>query len=217
MSLAKVLSTKKLTQAQKELLLNANISFVEANFIKIKPIIDFKSELNIENAIFTSKNAVETILKREIKINNCFCVGDKTEEILVKNGITISEKAYQAKALAEKIIKNHSNKEFTFFCGDKRREELPVLLKKHNINLNEVEVYKTELTSMQIDGDFDGVLFFSPSAVQSYVLRNEFEDTTVFCIGKTTETEAKKYTNNIITANKTTIENVIVQVVKHFQ
>ncbi len=216
MSIAKILSTKKLTQSQKELLINADISFVEANFIEIKPI-DFKSELNIENAIITSKNSVESVLRKKIKINNCFCVGDKTEEVLIKNGFIIIEKAYQAKALAERIIENHSDKKFIFFCGDKRREELPKLLKAHNVNFKEIEVYKTALTTKQIDNHFDGVLFFSPSAVQSYVLRNEFEDTTVFCIGKTTEAEAKKYTNNIITANKATIENVIVQVVKHFQ
>jgi uroporphyrinogen-III synthase len=215
-SIAKILSTKKLTHSQKELLLNANISFVEANFIKPKSI-DFECESNIENGIITSKNAVKSILKKQIKISNCFCVGDKTEEILIKNGFSVVEKGYQANALAEKIIKKHSHKNFTFFCGDKRREELPVLLKKHNIILNEIEVYKTKLTTKQIDGSFDGILFFSPSAIQSYVLRNEFEDATVFCIGRTTEAEAKKHTNNIITANKATIENVIVQVVKHFK
>lgn len=215
MSLAKVLSTKKLTQPQKELLLNADISFVEADFLDVESI-DFDTELSIENAIITSKNAVESVVKKQIKIRNCFCVGDKTEEILIKNGFSIAEKAYQAKTLAEKIIKNHSKKSFTFFCGDKRREELPFLLKEFKVNLNEIEVYKTKLTTKQIDGVFDGILFFSPSAVQSYVLRNEFEDMTVFCIGKTTEAEVKKHTNNIITANKTTIENVIVQVVKHF-
>ena len=216
MSVAKILSTKKLTQSQKELLLNANISFVEANFIKPESL-DFECESIIDNGIITSKNAVKSILKKQIKINNCFCVGDKTEEILIKNGYSIAEKGYQARTLAEKIIKAHSHKSFTFFCGDKRREELPVLLKKYHIALNEIEVYKTELTTKQIEGYFDGILFFSPSAIQSYVLRNEFEDAIVFCIGRTTEAEAKKHTNNIITANKATIENVIVQVVKHFQ
>ena len=215
MSKAKILSTKKLTQPQKELLLNADISFVEANFIQTEPI-DFNCDLNIENAIITSKNAVESILKKKVKINNCFCVGDKTEALLIKNSIQVLEKSYQAKALAEKIVSNHSNKNFTFFCGDKKREELPKLLNENNIGLTEVEVYKTELKSQQIHGDFAGVLFFSPSAVESYALRNTFEEIIAFCIGKTTESEAKKYTNNIITANKTTIENVIVQVVKHF-
>lgn len=215
MSIARILSTKKLEESQKQLLLNADISFVEADFIKPDPI-EFECPPHIKNAIFTSKNAVKTVLKKNIKIDNCFCVGDKTEALLEKNGFTVAEKAYQAKALAEKIIKNHADKDFIFFCGDKRREELPEFLKKYNINLLEIEVYKTELNSKQIEGNFDGVMFFSPSAVQSFVLRNEFENMTAFCIGKTTQAEAKKYTNNIITANKASIENVIVQVIKFY-
>ena len=215
MSIARILSTKKLDEHQKELLLNAGISFVEADFIKPEPI-EFKCPQHIKNAVFTSKNAVKTVLKKNVKIDNCFCVGDKTETLLKKNGFYVVEKAYQAKALAEKIIKDHADKDFIFFCGDKRREELPEFLNKYNINLQEIEVYKTELNSKQTEGNFDGVMFFSPSAVQSFVLRNEFENMTAFCIGKTTQAEAKKYTNNIITANKASIENVIVQVIKFY-
>ncbi len=215
MSIARILSTKKLEDSQKELLLNADISFVETDFIKPEPI-EFNSPPHIKSAVFTSKNAVKAVLKKNIEIDNCFCVGDKTETLLKKNGLTVLEKAYQAKALAEKIIKNHADKDFIFFCGDKRREELPEFLKKYNIKLQEIEVYKTELNSKQIEGNFDGVMFFSPSAVQSFVLRNEFENMTAFCIGKTTQAEAKKYTNNIITANKASIENVIVQVIKYY-
>ncbi|UOB15937.1 uroporphyrinogen-III synthase [Abyssalbus ytuae] len=216
MSIARIISTKKLTQAQKELLLNADISFIEANFIETVPL-NFETDSHIENVIFTSQNAVKSTVKKKIKIDNCFCVGDKTEALLNDAGFKVVEKAYQAKALAKKIIENHPEKSFTFFCGDKRREELPGILKKYGVNLREVQVYKTELTSRTIQGDFDAVMFFSPSAVESFTKQNLFEDLLVFCIGKTTEAEAKKYTNNIITANKTTIENVIVQVVKHYK
>lgn len=215
MSIARILSTKKLEEPQKELLLNADVSFVEADFIKPESI-EFKCPPHITNAIFTSKNAVKAVLKKDVQIDNCFCVGDKTGALLEKKGFTVLEKAYQAKALAEKIINNHADKGFVFFCGDKRREELPEFLKKHNMDLQEIEVYKTQLNSKQIEGNFDGVMFFSPSAVQSFVLRNEFENMTAFCIGKTTQAEAKKYTNNIITANKASIENVIVQVIKYY-
>ncbi|MCM5662360.1 uroporphyrinogen-III synthase [Galbibacter mesophilus] len=211
-----VLSTKKLTNAQKELLLNEGIKCIDENFIQINPK-KFKSEKSIENAIFTSKNAVKSILKREITINNCFCVGDKTEAYLKRNGFNVVEKAYQAKALAEQIVKKHADKAFTLFCGNIRREELPKLLQENRVTLTEIEVYETVLTSKNMIRSFDGILFFSPSAVESYAQRNLFEDITVFCLGKTTEAEARKHTNNIITANRTTIENVIVQVIKHFE
>ncbi|EIJ38467.1 uroporphyrinogen-III synthase [Galbibacter orientalis DSM 19592] len=211
-----ILSTKKLTNPQKELLLKENINCFDEDFIKISPI-EFESPTVIENAIFASKNAVKSILDREITIKNCFCVGDKTEAYLKKKGFSVTEKSYQAQALAEQIVRKHSEKEFTLFCGNIRREELPKLLKKNQIKLSEIEVYKTALTSKNMIRTYDGVLFFSPSAVESFAQRNLFEETTVFCIGKTTEAEARKHTNNIITANRSTIENVIIQVIKHYK
>lgn len=211
----KILSTKELTPLQKGLLEEANIEVTDANFIKIKGISFYCDDI-IENAIFTSKNSVEQIVHKNITISNSFCVGDKTEAFLLEKGYQVTEKAYQANGLAKKIIENHKDKEFVFFCGDRRREELPELLKEHNISFEETEVYKTEADSRQLFEDFDGIMFFSPSAVQSFVLKNHIEDAVVFCLGKTTEAEVKKHTNNIITANKPTIENVIVQVIKHF-
>lgn len=211
-----ILSTKKLTNPQKELLLKENITCFDEDFIKISSI-EFKSPPVIENAIFTSKNAVKSIVNHEISIKNCFCVGDKTEASLKERGLSVIEKSYQAQTLAERIVKNHSEKEFTLFCGNIRREELPELLRKNQIKLTEIEVYKTSLTSKNMIRTYDGVLFFSPSAVESYAQRNLFEETTAFCIGKTTEAEARKHTNNIITANRSTIKNVIVQVIKHFK
>ena len=64
-----ILSTKKLTNPQKELLLKENINCFDEDFIKISPI-EFESPTVIENAIFASKNAVKSILDREITIKN---------------------------------------------------------------------------------------------------------------------------------------------------
>jgi len=95
-----------------------------------------------------------------------------------------------------------------------RRDEIPELLRKNNVSFTEVLVYKTVLKPKTFERTFDGVLFFSPSAVESFTKDNKLEDTTAFCIGTTTAAEAEKHTNNIVTATKPTIENVIVQVVK---
>jgi len=90
-------------------------------------------------------------------------------------------------------------------------------LKKKKIKFQEIEVYKTSLNPKPFSQEFDGILFFSPSAVQSFTAENELKNSTIFCIGKTTASEAKKHSNNIITATKPSIENVIVQVVKYFK
>ena len=85
----RVLSTKKLLVNQKQFLLNANISLVEADFISIN-----QKKVNIEtineNLIFTSQNAVLSLIENLedtdtielLKKKNVFCVGMKTKGLL---------------------------------------------------------------------------------------------------------------------------------------
>ncbi|MBW2961665.1 uroporphyrinogen-III synthase [Mesonia aestuariivivens] len=211
-----VLITKKLTQSQASLLFNADIAWVNYSAIEVK--FNKKTELPkyIENAIITSKNAWLAI-KEKTTINQAFVVGSKTENIVEEANISIIEKANNAKELADQIIKKHAEKSFTFLCGNKRRDELPILLQQHQIQFNEIEVYQTKLNPKEFQQEFDGVLFFSPSAVKSFFKLNKSRNEIAFCIGNTTAQEAKKYTSTIRVANQPTIENVIVQVVKEFK
>ncbi|WP_417362490.1 uroporphyrinogen-III synthase [Galbibacter sp.] len=211
-----ILSTKELEVTQRNILEEAGIVYHEHNFISIEPIA-FKAPKQIKNAIFTSQNAVRSIVDENIQITNCFCVGDKTEALLKHHNFNVVEKAYQASTLAKTLVTQYETHSFHLFCGNLRREELPAMLKKHQVELHETQVYQTKLTSKNMLRSFDAVLFFSPSAVESYAQRNLFDDTIVFCLGKTTEAEVRKHTKNLITANRTTIENVLVQVIKHFK
>lgn len=211
-----VLSTKKLALNQKELLLNSGLGFVEYDAISIKSIdFDLKKEV-FENAIFTSKNAVSAIEGKDIKIENCFCVGEKTATFLNEKGFSVLESAENATDLVQKIIQKHREKQFHFFCGNKRREELPQLLRESNIQLSETVVYKTALNPKKFESHFDGILFFSPSAVQSFTKENKI-NSIAFCIGETTANEAKKHSENVIIASKPSIENVIVKVVSNLK
>lgn len=215
-----VLSTKKLKQNQRELLLNSGIGLVERDFISIIPL-NFQIDEIPENIIFTSKNSVKAILdhpsKRQFQQKNIFCVGEKTADFLKKNGFSVIKTANYGEDLASKIVKEHAQENFLFICGKKRHDALPDKLKKAGVHISEVEVYDTEPSSKKIDRIFDGVLFFSPSAVQSFCIENDLSGSVAFCIGTTTSAEAKKHTNNIITATSPSIESVIVQVVKHFK
>ncbi|WP_424492891.1 uroporphyrinogen-III synthase [Salinimicrobium sp. GXAS 041] len=215
--MAGILATKKLARNQKELLLNAGHSLVEQNFIAIVPL-DFKLKKSPKNAIFTSKNAVKLVLKKMpgFQAENIFCVGDKTAAFLEEKGFAIKETANYGQELAEKIVTNYNVEDFTFFCGKKRRHELPDYLRKQNVSFSEVQVYDTELIQKRIDRTFDGVLFFSPSAVRSFCAVNDLSGSVAFCVGKTTASEAQHFTSQVKIAKKPSIENVIVQVVKHF-
>lgn len=214
-----ILSTKKLKTNQRELLLNRGIGLVEKNFISIVPLA-FDIEHIPENIIFTSKNAVKAVLQlpdlRELQQKRIFCVGEKTAAFLKQNGFKPFRIANYGSDLASVIVDEFNEEEFLFFCGKKRHYDLPKQLENAGVSFSEVEVYDTLPDQKKIDRIFDGVLFFSPSAVKSYCSVNSMNSSVAFCIGTTTATEAKKNTDNIIIASTPSIESVIVQVVKYF-
>lgn len=212
-----VLSTKKLSPTQKNLLLNTSLSLIEYDAIKIE-FLDFHlKEEPIKNAIITSKNAAKAVVKKGLKLQNCFCVGEKTATFLKERGFQVAEQENYGKALAEKIVSTYPKERFTFFCGNLRKEAIPSALAKHGVEFEEIEVYKTNLNKQEFGQEIDGILFFSPSAVQSFAAKNELKNSIAFCIGETTAKEASKFTENIKTAKKTSIENVIVQVANYFK
>ncbi len=213
-------STKKLNPHQKELLLNAGFAIVEQDFITTAPV-EFKLKEIPENLIFTSKNAVKVILEhpklKKLQQKKVFAVGEKTSQFLRENGFNIVSSANYGAALADEILAYHKQENFLFFCGKRRNPDLPEKLKKNKVVLIEIVVYDTVFTPKKIDRTFDGVLFFSPSGVKSYCTENDISNSVAFCIGTTTASEAKKYTDNVVIATKPSIESVIVRVVKYFK
>jgi uroporphyrinogen-III synthase len=113
-------------------------------------------------------------------------------------------------------LKNHSDKKYTFFSGNLRRDTIPEAFKINEVIFEEVEVYQTLLTPHKINSPVDGILFFSPSAVQSYVKENIISNEVCFCIGTTTANEIEKTTNKFVIANQPTVENVIIQTINYF-
>ncbi|MEZ4787223.1 MAG: uroporphyrinogen-III synthase [Flavobacterium haoranii] len=213
-----ILSTKKLTEKLKVKLENKGFLVIEKKFIKTKTLKFSIENLN-ENLIFTSKNAVKSVLpfKNEIISRKVFCVGSKTKKLLEKNGFEVITSAENAKDLAENISQNFSSMRFTFFCGTIRKATLPQILKKNNIELNEIVVYKTVLKPHKIETKIDGILFFSPSAVESFLKENRLNDTTCFCIGNTTAESLKNKTDKIIVSKKATIEALIKKCIKYYK
>lgn len=215
-----VLSTKILTPSQKELFLNSGIGLVEYDALQIE-LLDIKIPEGYTYLIFTSKNAVKSFLRAKTTIstlqNKAFCVGEKTKRFLEENGLEVIKMAENASELGHFIVKNHKNDSFLFFCGSMRREELPALLLKNNIRYKELESYRTHFKPRRFDRTFEGVLFFSPSGIKSYLMENPIPKGMIFSIGPTTTEEAKKHTKSIITAKKPTVENVLVQAINYFR
>jgi uroporphyrinogen-III synthase len=115
-------------------------------------------------------------------------------------------------------VEDKSVKQIVFFCGNQRRDLLPVQLKKNGIDVEELIVYKTIEKPQTVSKKYDGILFFSPSGVRSFFSKNELKkQTIIFAIGKTTAEEV-----NIFSKNKTMIseypdaEKLITSVIKYF-
>lgn len=216
----KIASTKILSDAQIQELENAGFEVYEANFIKTESInFDLKTIYN--NLIFTSQNAAQSILlhpkQKELKSKNVFCVGIKTKALLEENGFNVIVYVDYASDLAEIITLIYSKESYTFFSGNLRKETLPKALKEANIQLNEIQVYETTLTPHKLEVPVEGLLFFSPSGVESYLSENKIKKETCFCIGETTAEALFQVTKNIVIAENPSIEEVIFEVIEKFK
>ncbi len=222
MSQTSILSTKTLSVAQRQAFLDAEIDLLEQDFIEIQNNNFELKEINT-NLIFSSQNAVLSLMEQKdwqkLTSKSVFCVGEKTKDLLEANGFTVDVYLDYASELAEIITLIYNKESYTFFSGNLRKETLPKALKNAGITFNEIEVYQTKLAPFKIfkEENFDGILFFSPSAVESYLTNNTITKEVCFCIGETTASALKNKTKNIIVAAQPTIEDVIEAVIEEFK
>lgn len=132
-------------------------------------------------------------------------------------GVEIMGMANNARSLGLHIAKKDENK-VVFFCGNLRRQELPDILKNENIGLKEIQVYETVSTPVKVTEHFDGIMFFSPSGINSYLEQNNLPSHAVcFAIGETTANELRKITKGQIrTAPQPTQESIVNLVIAYY-
>ena len=201
-----ILSTKPLGKEIVNIAAQNDIIIDEIPFIKTEEIISKEIKEKIKKlahqnitVVFTSRNAVEAVRKFiSTKPSwRIFCIGNTTESIVasVFGEENIIGTAFDGNKLSEKIIEKKSIKKIVFFCGDQRRYELPANLKKNGIEVEEMVVYETLKTPVTLTNNYDGILFFSPGAVQSFFSVNSINNSTqIFAIGNTTANEIKYFT-----------------------
>jgi uroporphyrinogen-III synthase len=202
------------------------IPFIKTESLQTEKVQQTIENISIEYAtvIFTSSNAVESVhhFIQKKKINwKIYCVGNATKSLIENlfTDSTVVAVADNAAKLAQQIIVNKENiSEIYFFCGDKRRNELPELLIQNNIVVHAIEVYSTTILEHAIEKGYDAILFFSPSAVNGFFKNNSISiHTILFAIGNTTADEIKKCTTNkVVTSNKPGKQYVIEKVIEYF-
>jgi uroporphyrinogen-III synthase len=231
-----ILSTKKLIPAIIKDAAKEGIEIIEQEAIKIEPISTGEKcaaiacYYNHTYAVFTSANAVTSVYNCYVSEGSAtplswkiFSLAGKTKDSILNlnpfscNRNLIGE-AIDAVHLAKEIIRQ-GVKEIVFFCGDKRRNELPTMLKDAGVLVHEVVVYKTVETPMVATENINAVLFFSPSAVHSFFKVNQLKmDTVCFAIGHTTAAAIKEYsTNKIVISNTPTQASMLHEVTDYFK
>ena len=213
-----ILATKKLAQNQKQYLLNAGFKVIDEDFIHIQPIT-FEIKNTNDILIFTSQNAVLNVLAYKEKLIHkpAICVGEKTKQLLLENGFSVVCFHSDAAELIKHVENEYLNNSFTFFCGTSRLNTIPDFLNRKNINHQIIEVYETLETPVKLASTMDGILFFSPSGVSSYIKKNKITNEMCFCIGSTTASAVERITKNIVIANHPSVENVIIQCIHYFK
>ncbi|MGN6542458.1 MAG: uroporphyrinogen-III synthase [Ginsengibacter sp.] len=224
-----ILCTKKISDSFIEFANENNIRIDSLNFIEteesvsdeIKNRVIELSEQNI-TAIFTSSNAVNAVGKIVKGQTNwkIFCIEPSTKKTVEDTFLNLSivAVAKDAEGLSQKIIKDKSVKQVVFFCGNQRRDLLHSELNRNGIDVEELIVYNTIENPQTVSKTYDGILFFSPSAVRSFFAKNNLKtETTVFTIGKTTAAEVKKFSNNtIVISDIPDTGKLINEVIKYF-
>lgn len=167
------------------------------------------------NAVFTSAEAVRILQESGVVPDSwlCWCTAGTTETLLQEwlGSAAVVNSAPDASGVADLLISGRVKKA-VFFCGNQRRDVLPGKLKTAGIELEEIVVYETFATPVRLDKNYDAVLFFSPSAVVSFLSANALGDqTTVFALGKTTAEALNQRVSGTAIVSAQPDKNLLVQ------
>lgn len=210
--------------------LEKNIAIDVLSFIETEPVETVEVQQEIENTVilsatvvFTSMNAVEAVSQFVEGKNpawKIYCIGNTTRQLVEKyfgDGL-LSGTAGSASELADLIIEESEGEDVIFFCGDQRRDDLPAILRRNDIEVNEIIVYETFPVPHKISKEYFGILFFSPSAVESFFSVNKIAGQTIlFAIGNTTADAIKKISNNkIIISDMPGKDNLVEMMIEYF-
>lgn len=178
-------------------------SFVRALEKSVKPVM----------LIFTSMNGVKWLKKGLETINYHLPLGMTALVVGKKTATRVAEKLKAIPFLTElngtdllKMIRENvpTNTRLIYVCANSRLDTLPDGLKEAGYMVEEFLVYETVEAPLQIQGNFNFIMFFSPSAVDAYFRMNAWNTSTAgVCIGNTTADALKlKGVSKILVASE---------------
>jgi uroporphyrinogen-III synthase len=224
-----ILSTRKLPETLKQALNGNAIELIDYDFIGINFLINKVVEDKLLNAeehiVFTSGNAVEGTVKNLQQTEDAFtgkkffCIEGNTADMVTKlNAGPIVAMGKSSQNLVENI-KVIAPQKLTFISGTNRLSTIPDGLHEAGIRFDEIAVYDTVKTGRKIEQAYDGILFFSPSGVESFFDSNELPPSVIcFCIGDTTAAELRKRADNVVvTGSRPSVEAVVMEAIDYYK
>lgn len=170
--------------------------------------------------VFTSTNGVKALremMKSGLQVRpetQLFAVGSKTRDALQELGLDAKIPRLQdSQHLAELIVEEGKINSVLYFHGSLSRDEMSNCLTDNNIEVIELEVYRTIINPVSLPGEpISAVLFYSPSAVEGFKQGEGFngELPALFAIGPTTADAIHKETNqNVEIADRPDTEELL--------
>lgn len=213
-----LLSTKKLDVALRERIVHSGLAYMEYDAIHVNPV-SFELPALTDYVIFSSKNAVKTVLKSAYALANTqvLCVGKQSEKLLFKKGIKTIKTAKNMAELVSFIEKIAKNASFLHFCGNRR---LPLLAEKMTAwkaNFKEIVVYNTTPNVKKINAAPDAILFYSPSGVESHTNMNTIGNSSCFCIGETTAKALPEQPKKLVVLENPSIQTLVAKAIQHLK
>ncbi len=215
-----ILSTRPLakeiiSEAEQHEIIIEELSFIETKPVQDPELFQKVKELSTQKltVVFTSMNAVVAVLMHiKSKVDwRIYCLGNTTKKLVEQNlgSDKIVATAENAKLLAERMI-DDGVKSIVFFCGNLRRDELINKFRSEKAGVEEVVVYQTLEMPKTLAKEYSAILFFSPSAVNSFFKTNKLNhQKQVFAIGKTTAEAIREHKHHKIIIAHTTDKNEV--------
>lgn len=221
-----ILSTKKLKHEFKLSAKEKGICITDLDFISIDTTLSQETLLALQKIqegdvlFFTSKHAALATSKHLAhKKIDVYCINGATLDAVTVHlpKAIIKGSAGYIKELIQQISLDIA-KHYYFLCGNKSLSVLPDFFVAQNISLIRIEVYCNTLKPQKIDVTYDGIVFFSPSGVESFIALNKMPSL-CFCIGTTTAEAVKKINPHakIIVADKPNTTEILNSIRKYFK
>ncbi len=192
-----VLSTRSLNSQYAASLKQSGWRFFTHNFIQKKIDLSNISANSLrQHIVLTSQTGVQAFVQLlgSLKLNrsrfSIFCISKATRLKALQHGLNVAGCADNALALAETICRTQTVTGVSCICSNLHRNDLSEYLTNAGIEVNILQAYTTLLTPIKIDFPYHALLFFSPSAVDSFLVQNTAPQAPCFCIGKTTSRHA---------------------------